>query len=347
VSASRHTSKDERIAEEAAQWLIDLEENEADLAGFTSWLQASPLHVEEFLLVSAVWQAADRVDERRLVDIEQLVSQARANVKWLDQESKTLAHVFNVQQKMHAALRSRVSGVIALITVMIAAYWGFHDNSLQYGTDVGEQRIVKLADGSIVTLNTRSRIKVRLEREQRLVELTEGEALFEVAHDVHRPFRVLAGANTVQAVGTQFDVNRSATTTVVAVVQGVVEVTTLAGRNEASRNDAHRPERLIAGEQAQLSPQGELLQHSIAELDRVTAWRERRLIFRNEPLASIVAEFNRYNEAQMAVEGSATGARLVTGVFDADKPSALIAFLERDPQLSIEPRGKTIVIRGP
>jgi transmembrane sensor len=346
VSASRHSSTDERIAEQAAHWLLDLEDNEADLAGFAAWLEASPRHVEEFLLVSAVWQASDRIDEPRRVDVDQLIAQARANVKWLDEESALVPHAFNVRGKMRAALHSRVMGAIAVLGLMGMTYWAVHDTSLQYRTNTGEQRIVKLADGSIVTLNTRSKIKVRLERQQRIVELTEGEALFEVAHDAHRPFRVIAGPIAVRAVGTQFDVNRSASSTIVGVVQGVVEVS---GSPNHRDGLGHRngPERLIAGEQARLSAQGELLQHSVAELDRLIAWRERRLIFRNEPLNAIVAEFNRYNESQLTIEGTTTGTRLVTGVFDADSPGALVAFLERDPQISIESRGKTIVIRGP
>jgi transmembrane sensor len=347
LSASRHISTDERIAEQAAHWLIDLEEDTADLSAFASWLQASPRHVEEFLLVSAVWQASDGIDAARRIDIDQLVSHARANVKWLDEDSPGIARAFNVRGKMQAALHSRLLGAVAVLSLASVGYWGFHDDSLQYRTSVGEQRIVKLEDGSIVTLNTRSRIKVRFEPQQRVVELNDGEALFEVAHDVQRPFRVIAGATTVRAVGTQFDVNRSSSATTVAVVQGIVELTSSSDRREGQSHSTNRPERLIAGEQAQLSARGELLQRSVAELDRVTSWKERRLVFRSQPLATIVAEFNRYTESQLTVVGNATGARLVSGVFDADNPAALIAFLERDPQLSIESHGKKVVIRGP
>ena len=90
-----------------------------------------------------------------------------------------------------------------------------------------------------------------------------------------------------------------------------------------------------------------MIEHATTEIDRIVAWRERRLIFRSEPLASIAAEFNRYNDTQLLIEGPTTTARLVTGVFDADNPGALVAFLEGDPQLSVESRGNEVVIRGP
>jgi transmembrane sensor len=346
VSASTHSSTDQRIAEEAANWLINLEEDEADLAGFAAWLEASPRHVEEFLLCSAVWRAADRMDEARRIDVMNLVTQARANVLRLDDDAITRSRSSEVIPRVSRVLRSPLSAVAALLAVVAVLFISLHDDALKYGTGVGEQRTVKLSDGSIVTLNTRSEIRVRFEKSQRSVELISGEALFDVAHDTRRPFRVFSDAAVVQAVGTQFNVHRTQSETTVAVVQGIVEVTP---RSSSVRHDgAPNPaERVIAGEQAQMSVQGTLLQHAPAEIDRVVAWRERRLIFRNESLGAIVAEFNRYNETQMVVEGEATSARLVTAVFDADNPGALIAFLERDPQLSVQSRGDTVVIRGP
>jgi transmembrane sensor len=351
VGASTHSSTDERIAEEAANWLISLEEDEADLAGFAAWLKVSPRHVEEFLLCSAVWRAANGMDEAARIDVESLVAQARANVLRLDDESLTRSSSIEVHQRVRRVVRSPLSAVAALLAVVAVLFFSFHDDALKYGTGVGEQRTVKLSDGSIVTLNTRSEIKVRLEKNQRSVELLSGEALFEVAHDTARPFRVFSGGAAVRAVGTQFNVHRTENETTVAVVQGIVEVTPLSSsvRRDGATNASAliAPERVVAGEQAQVSSQGKLLQHATAEIDRVVAWRERRLIFRNESLGAIVAEFNRYNETQMRIEGAATSARLVTAVFDADNPGALIAFLERDPQLSVQSGGDAVVIRGP
>jgi transmembrane sensor len=349
VSASTRQSPDQRIAEEAAQWLIDLEDGEADTAAFAAWLQASPRHVEEFLLISAVWRAADRIDEAHAIEIDQLVAQARDNVKRLDDETIGRQRTLNVPRRMQTALRSRLTAAVALLAIMGAVWLGLHDDALSYRTAVGEQRIVKLPDGSIVTLNTRSQIKVRMEKTERSIELIQGEALFDVAHDAERPFRVLAGPTVVQAIGTQFNVYRTASGTTVSVVEGIVEVTSRTEHPARAGGAVATlaPERLTAGQQAQVSAHGEVVHHAAAELDRVVAWRERRLIFRSEPLAAIAAEFNRYNDTQLRIEGATTSARRVTGVFDADKPGALVAFLEGDPQLTVETRGHEVVIRGP
>src|SRR5690606_10548060 len=69
-----------------------------------------------------------------------------------------------------------------------------------YRTKVGDQEKITLADGSIVTLNTASRIEARMNGQERTVRLLEGEAFFEVAHDASRPFRVYAGDGVTEAV---------------------------------------------------------------------------------------------------------------------------------------------------
>jgi transmembrane sensor len=93
-----------------------------------------------------------------------------------------------------------------------------------YATDIGEQRVMTLDDGSIVHLNSHSKFRVHMSHERRQIELLEGQALFEVAHDTARPFIVDSGNVSVRAVGTQFDVNQTRAGTVVTVVEGRVRI---------------------------------------------------------------------------------------------------------------------------
>src|SRR5690606_26847429 len=90
----------------------------------------------------------------------------------------------------------------------------------------GEQRTVTLADGSVIELNARSRIKVRYADRERAIDLLQGQALFRVAKDPTKPFIVASGGTYVRAVGTQFDVYKKSVGTVVTVVEGRVAVTT-------------------------------------------------------------------------------------------------------------------------
>ena len=64
----------------------------------------------------------------------------------------------------------------------------------------------RLADGSVLYLNTDTAVTIRYSRTERLVVLKSGQAGFEVAHDPNRPFRVFAGPAEAVAHGTEFDV---------------------------------------------------------------------------------------------------------------------------------------------
>jgi transmembrane sensor len=93
-----------------------------------------------------------------------------------------------------------------------------------YSTALGEQRSIQFEDGSTVELNSLSKIRVKYSKQERDVELVEGQALFHVAHDTGRPFIVAVGGTRVRAVGTQFDVYKKSNGTVVTVVEGRVAV---------------------------------------------------------------------------------------------------------------------------
>lgn len=93
-----------------------------------------------------------------------------------------------------------------------------------YSTVQGEQRTVALPDGSMVYLNTDTAIAVVYGDDERWVELLRGEALFQVASNPDRPFRVIAEGGMTEAVGTAFVIREDPVDTVVTVTEGVVEV---------------------------------------------------------------------------------------------------------------------------
>jgi transmembrane sensor len=349
VSGLQFNATDQRIAEEAAQWLIDLEDEATpDMAGFAAWLAASPRHVEEFLLASAVWHEGDSLDQARRIDVERLLEEARANVHPLRTRLLNAGFAKGSRSAGPAGRIGLFAAAVAILAVCVTLWLGFAARGTQYVTGIGEQRSLRLADGSTVTLNTRSKMRVRFSDRERQIELLDGEALFSVAHDSQRPFRVIVEHAVVQAIGTEFNVRRSTAGATVAVVEGVVQIAPLP-QLVSARMDANvaTPERFAAGQQASVSDQGEILSQESIDPSRVVAWRERRLIFRDAPLMTVADEFNRYNEVQLIVTGEATRARRVTGVFDADDPRGLLAFLGHDPQIAIERSGDRVSIRGP
>src|SRR5262249_19085135 len=121
--------------------------------------------------------------------------------------------------KLRFAAAAITFGVAVAVLTWLTLY---HDPS--YGTERGEHRSVTLAGGSSVELNAVSKIRVRFSTHERAVDLLAGQALFRVAKDATRPFVVVTGDTHVRAVGTQFDVNRKGSRTIVTVLEGRVSV---------------------------------------------------------------------------------------------------------------------------
>jgi transmembrane sensor len=188
-----------------------------------------------------------------------------------------------------------------------------------YATAAGERRILRLEDGSSVELNSRSRIQVRFSREQREVELLEGQALFQVAKDSHRPFIVLSDELRVRAVGTQFDVNRKATGTIVTVVEGRVAV---------------RAHVLSAGEQLTVSDETPRPEPQRTSPAAVTAWTQGQLVLDSETLVDVAEEFNRYSTRHLAVEDVAARPLRLSGVFATD-PDFLLRYLQKRSDITV------------
>ncbi|WP_087138739.1 FecR family protein [Brevundimonas diminuta] len=201
--------------------------------------------------------------------------------------------------------------------VMAAAVGGalWLQSRTVFATGVGEQRLVQLADGSNVRLDTDSRIRVRFDGDRRLVELDAGQALFTVAHDAGRPFVVEADGAQVTAIGTVFDVRRDGSGVKVTLVSGVVDV--------AERRAGRETKRLAAGQQSRVTSQGQMTR--VADIATETSWTEGRIVFRDTPLRDAVAEVNRYLPDKILLDPAVRGTASVNGVFKTGDRDAFVS----------------------
>ncbi len=321
-----------RLNEEAAGWLFTLQDapsRESETA-FRVWLTRSADHMQTFLEISAMDRDLDGMDAQRRINLDALTDEVRAhteaNVLTMDVETSSVSTVkmprFRPWQlPTLAAAAATIAGV---------ALWLALAQGSRYSTEVGEQRTVKLEDGSMVHLNVRSRIAVDFTSKSREVRLLDGEALFTVERDGARPFTVVTDAATVQVLGTQFNVYRRSATTTVSVADGRVKIS---------------DEVLGAGEEADVDSDGHVARREHPDVPRALAWRQRQLDFAHTPLATVIKEFNRYNELQLRIADAQLQSRELEGVFNADQPQALLDFLGQEKDLRIERRGKVVTIR--
>lgn len=178
-------------------------------------------------------------------------------------------------------------------------------------TAKGEFRKVPLADTSIAEINSGSRIEVRFTDRQRQVNLRRGEAWFEVAKDKTKPFIVESGKARIRAVGTAFAVRRFANGTEVLVTEGTVQVWT--------QDASARRQLLTVGERAFLAD-GITVTRQPNEVQRKLAWREGKLILKNQTLSEAVVDFNRYSSKTIVIRDAALGGRRLFGQYQLDAP---------------------------
>lgn len=178
-----------------------------------------------------------------------------------------------------------------------------------YRTATGEQRLVRLDDGSQVTLNTQTRLTARIDAGQRRIELKAGEAYFDVAHfDSNRPFTVRAGEAEVRVTGTRFNVRRT---------EDGVRVDVLEGRVLAGAEGRAGAVPLTAHQAASLDKDGVVRWRGSAQDVRIDNWRRGRVYFEDTPLREAVAEMNRYAPVRMVIVTPRLGDMPVSGVFRA------------------------------
>lgn len=299
------------IAAEAAVWVTRLhgpQRSRQMEQECLAWQQRSAAHREAFERCTDTWESVPRVS---------LASAFVASKSQARHEGRGFWHLAPVRW---------TSAAVVVLAVMAgtAGYQHWRDVGV-YATGVGEQQIVVLDDGTRMTLNTATQVRVDLESRQRAVSIKSGEALFEVAKDPLRPFVVRAGGSEVVAIGTVFAVRfvgqggAGREALAVTLMEGQVALQPAAG---ASGLAPARTVHMVAGDRVRLSGSEFGQERSAkAELDRpnleqVVAWKRSEAVFDDASLLDAVAEMNRYSRTPITLlQPSALADLRVSGVY--------------------------------
>jgi len=346
--------------EEAADWfnrLRNREIPEADLSRFSEWLEESPVHIREYLAVAEVWgalQSPEAWPDQSSEELIRILRQARdANIIPLrdsgeNSASLGLAGDAKMTRPSHLRLfRYAVAAGVALFSLTFM--WPrLTLNSTAYMTERGEQRSVVLSDGSVVQLNTLSKLIVHFDARRRSVELPRGEAFFRVAHDSERPFEVETPFATVRAVGTEFNVYNNKESTRVAVLEGKVRVesspspTSGRGSRQTARGATID---LTPQQSANVSAQGEIGMLPAQQAATAIAWIQRRIVLDDVRADAAVEQFNRYNQIQMKIRDPQLATLRITGVFNADDPNALLQYLQQVQGVKVHKESNELILQ--
>ena len=246
-----------------------------------------------------------------------------------------------IPRRPHRRLIAAVAASVAIaISVGFGAYqhWGT-SSSDRYETPVGGLASVPMSDGSNVTLNTDSHIRVAVTETERSVELQQGEAFFDVAKDASRPFVVRAGTKRIVAVGTQFTVQRFGDDVRVLVTEGRV-------RLEGAMSP---PVLIAAGSLARADGAAVVVRKALPpQVDELLSWREGYLRFHETALADAVAEINRYNTRKIVIEDPELAAIRISGTFRPTQYEAFVRVLQDGFSIQARNAGERITLtEGP
>lgn len=284
--------------DQAASWIARLGTRTISLDTiheFARWRE-DPANAEAYRRVEQLWSRSGELADDP--DIQAALEQAQ----------RRRPRRFGAKQIAAAGLATALAASLAVG----AFFWQIRDT---YATEIGEQRSLQLADGSRVRLDTASKIRVRFTEGERRIELAEGQAFFEVAHNPARPFVVSTSDASVTAVGTVFEVRRVGSETRVVLVSGAVDVAQAATKGA--------PQRLLPNQQTAIKLGKAKV--STVNADTATSWTDGELTFVDTPLVEAVAEVNRYLAAPIVLDAPAAESTPINGVFRSGDRTAFVS----------------------
>ena len=337
----------EKVEFEAALWVVRLERGltAAEQDEFLDWLGSDPRHGEALTQQKAGWTRLNLLADWRPVHGAKpnrdllapapsgAVSRWRRRAAWFIPGALAAAAVVlgvflaRTEKPSDATAMAIAPGQIALI----------------------DRRT--LEDGSVVELNRGAELRVNFSAGERHIELSRGEAHFQVAKDPRRPFTVRAGTVTVRAVGTAFNVQRRTASVDVVVTEGTVDVRTPKPAHPGER-EAAEVARVEAGHRCVVSLAPDAAPAVIAitpeDTTRLLAWQPTVLDFAEAPLSAIIAEFNRRNAPfQISVDDPALADLPLSASLRSDNVEGFLRLLEGGFGLEVERFGNVISLHRP
>lgn len=282
--------------------------SQADEAALQEWLRADSANTAAWLEYERLWAALEyaKADLR----VQGMRAQAAGRRRSLE---------------MPRGIRFAAVGLAAVVLAGFALWLGStHFRAVagqNFATGVGRRSQIVLADGSEVTLDTATALRVEYSSRLRLIILERGQAYFQVAKNAGWPFVVAADGREVLATGTAFNVWRRADRLQVVLVEGRVRVS----RDVApGRAGSSVPVYLTPGSMLTATGDGPVRIEQV-DAQHATSWRTGRLVFEGERLGDAVADMNRYWRQHLVLTDEALADRKITAVFATSTSAASIA----------------------
>lgn len=308
----------------AMAWIQRLSEensSESDTADWLTWYESDDANRQAFDEMQALWIDAGKLGEgangpARIASIEQIDASSTHTVEKVEVRKTYLpASVGRVTARTTAA------AVAMLVLASTVPLYDLHRRQIAQPSNAATGviasepavRHTRLPDGSSIDLAARTSLAVQYTDAQRTLVLTSGEAFFSVAPNRSRPFVVNSAGVRIRAVGTQFNVREERDRVIVTVMEGVVDVSSAASDSDVNKNGSAGPLRLNAGNEVTwFVTSGERIVRATTP-ERALAWRDGRLDYVNETLATVISDLNRYSTTRLVLRDPKIAQMTYTG----------------------------------
>lgn len=213
-------------------------------------------------------------------------------------------------------------GAALATLVLLVVFMGGQSQQQQYATQVGEVRVISLADGSEVSLGAASSIRVdHFSDGERRVYLDKGEALFSVHKDPARPFIVTSGDTSVRVLGTRFNMNKADESLRVSLLEGRVRVV-------QEKAWGILP---FLNESIEISPAHSVSVHAgviqpvkTRRIKNMATWVDGQLTYKATPLLQVLSDLRRYSGVRLTMANPEIGDMPLTATFSTDHAENII-----------------------
>lgn len=287
------------LSNEALEWIVRLHSGEArkrDWTAFATWRTQSADHEAAAVEAEALWRDA-------------------SDLHW-DPETGLIRPGRQRKGVSRRAILSGIAGVGLGTAGMLWAAGNMRPLLSDHTTGVAEVRTIDLPDSTRVTLNAMSALDVDYSTSRRRVVLKQGQAYFEVAEDVSRPFQVEARGTTVSALGTAFDVDRN-------LADGRVGVSVTEHSVRVDAPDASSPDGIVLSEGSKVIISGTGRIGAVVPQDReaALAWKAGMLIAENMPLDDVIAALRVYHSGWIVIQDGNVKSLQVNAVLNLRTPN--------------------------
>lgn len=296
-----------RALEEAAEWLMHFQDQPPiaqNNTEFQRWLDANQDNPR-------AWQKAEQL-AGRMQQLPPAMAQAALN------------------RADSPARRDAIKRLVLMIALVPAGWAGWRHIRPQMGwmtdasTATGEQRQLRIQDGSVVTLNTDSAIDIHLDQQRRLIHLLRGEINIQTSDRADsRPFLVQTSHGLMRALGTVFSVRDHGEFTRLAVHEGAVEIQTVSKTVQV----------IQAGQQVDFTPKH--IAHPTTLDTSINNWLKGMLVANAMPLGLFCTELNRYRAGRLRVD-PAVAELPVSGAFPLTNPVQALSMLTSTYPVRVE-----------